>query len=247
MPDETVLILGGTAEASLLARRIAAARPDLWSILSLAGRTKAPILPAGEVRIGGFGGREGLADFVRARGVTRLVDATHPFAAGISRNAAAAALATGTPRLALVRPAWQAVAGDRWIAADCPRAASEALPAGATAFLALGSQHLAPFAGREDIAFVVRMVDPPEAPLPFPAGIILGRPPADWREEAALFEARSVTHLVSRNSGGAASHAKIEAARRLGLPVVMIGRGAEPPPPAVATVEAVMAWLCGRA
>lgn len=243
MQSETILILGGTAEASILAGRIAARWPDRRLIVSLAGRTKSPALPTGEVRIGGFGGAEGLAAFLRAEAVTRLVDATHPFAAGISRNAAKAAGIAGTPRLALVRPAWTPLPGDRWIEVDCLGAARDALPANARAFLALGRQHLAPFGRRPDLRLVVRMIDPPEPPLPFPAEIVLGKPSGNPDAEAALLRETRATHLVCRNSGGSASYAKIEAARRLVLPVVMIARPPEEPGERAETVDAVMAWL----
>ena len=246
MPAETVLILGGTAEASALARRIAGERPGDRLIVSLAGRTKVPMPTAGESRIGGFGGAMGLAEYVCAENVTRLVDATHPFAVGMSRNAARAADLTGVPRIALVRPTWEPVAGDRWISADCLAAARDALPDGARPFLALGRQHLAPFAMRTDLAPVLRMVDAPED-LPFPADVIVGKPDSDWQTEAALLARLGVTHLVCRNSGGAASYAKVEAARRLGLPVVMIQRAAAPAPPVVASLAEVMNWLANPA
>ena len=243
MPIETVLILGGTAEASALAKRVAGERPGDRLIVSLAGRTKAPRLAAGESRIGGFGGAMGLAEYIGAQGVTRLVDATHPFAVGMSRNADKAASLTGVPRIVLVRPAWAAVEGDQWIAAACLGAARDALPDGARPFLALGRQHLAPFATRPDLNPVLRMVDAPADALPFPSEVILGKPASDWQAEAALFTRLGVTHLVCRNSGGAASHAKVEAARRLGLPVVMIDRAAAPAPPIATDVAAVMDWL----
>ncbi|BDA82594.1 precorrin-6A reductase [Aureimonas sp. SA4125] len=242
MPAETILVLGGTAEAAALARRIALERPADRLIVSLAGRTKALAPSPGESRIGGFGGSMGLAEYVCAESVTRLVDATHPFAVGMSRNAEKAAALTGVPRIALVRPAWEAIEGDRWIAADCLAAARDALPAGARPFLALGRQHLAPFAARPDLAPVLRMVDASDD-LPFPAEVILGKPDSDWQVEAALLTRLGVTHLVCRNSGGAASYAKVEAARRLGLPVVMIQRAVPPAPPIVGDVAAVMDWL----
>jgi precorrin-6A/cobalt-precorrin-6A reductase len=243
VPPETILVLGGTAEANALVRRVAADRPQARVVLSLAGRTAAPtLLPVAETRIGGFGGPDGLASFLSLQGVTRLVDATHPFAVGISRNARAGARLAGVPRIALVRPAWEPVPGDRWIEADCLLAAAQTLPAGAQAFLALGRQHLAPFAARQDVTFVVRMIDPPAKPLPFPATLVLGRP-EEAEVEEALFRRLAVTHLVARNSGGALSYAKIEAARRLGLPVVMIRRMAAPEPPVAPDVEAVMRWL----
>ena len=243
MPD-TILILGGTAESLALAGRIATERPTDRLIVSLAGRTKAPAASAGETRIGGFGGAEGLAAYIRAEGVTKLVDATHPFAVGMSRNAEKAAALAGTRRLALVRPAWEPVPGDTWIDADCLAAARDALPPNARPLLALGRQHLAPFASRPDLAAVLRMVDAPDD-LPFTAKVIVGKPSADWQEEAEVLRNLGITHVVCRNSGGAASYAKVEAARNLGLPVVMIRRAAAPPPPVVAGIDAVMAWLAG--
>jgi len=241
---ETILVLGGTAESLALAARIAGERPADRLIVSLAGRTKAPAASAGETRTGGFGGAEGLAAYLAAEGVTRLVDATHPFAIGMSRNAAKAAALAGIPRLALVRPAWEPVDGDSWIDADCLAGARDALPEGARPLLALGRQHLAPFAARPDLAAVLRMVDAPDD-LPFPAEVIVGKPSADWREEAAMLRRLGITHVVCRNAGGAASYAKVAAARHLGLPVVMIRRAAAPAPPVVADVATVMDWLAG--
>ena len=244
MPREAILLLGGTAEASALAARIAAERPADRLVLSLAGRTRAPALPAsGEVRIGGFGGAEGLAAFLAGEGVTRLVDATHPFAAGISRNAAKAASLAGVPRIALLRPPWEARPGDRWEDAACVGAARDGLPWGARPLLALGRQHLAPFAARADLAPVLRMVDDPGDLMPFPCDLVVGKPSPDWREEAALFVRLGITHIVCRNSGGAISYAKVEAARHLGLPVLMIRRPPPPAAPLAGSVEAVMVWL----
>ncbi|WP_082536874.1 MULTISPECIES: cobalt-precorrin-6A reductase [unclassified Aureimonas] len=243
MPVETILLLAGTAEGHALAERIAGDRPESRLITSLAGRTKTPRLPAGEVRIGGFGGVEALAAFLTAERVTRLVDATHPFAAGMARNAAQAADRTGTPRLKLLRPAWVPGPSDRWREVSCLGAARDALPPGARPFLALGRQHLAPFRHRSDISPVLRMVDAPEEPLPFPAELVLGLPGLNAADEIALFERYGVTHLVCRNSGGAASFAKLEAARALGLPVILIERPKPPEGPLAAGIEEVLAWL----
>lgn len=245
MTGEAILLLGGTAEAAILARRIAGERPGDRLVTSLAGRTLAPDRGEGETRIGGFGGAGGLAAFLRAERITRLVDATHPFAAGISRNAAAAASEAGVPHIALLRPPWEREAGEHWIEASCLKGARDALPLGARPFLALGRQHIAPFRHRPDLAPVLRMVDPPAGPLPFTATLILGRPGASAEAEVALMRDHAVTHLVSRNSGGARSHAKIAAAGLLGLPVVMIARPPEPDGPLARGVEAVMAWLGG--
>ncbi|ALN71781.1 cobalt-precorrin-6A reductase [Aureimonas sp. AU20] len=247
MPEPRfVLLLGGTAEASLLARRLHAERTDIRLLLSLAGRTLAPVLPEGvETRIGGFGGVEGLADFVTTAGVTHLLDATHPYAVGMSRNAAAAARRCALPHAAFLRPAWQRMEGDLWQEVDCLRAARDALPHGARPFLALGSQHVAPFRHRPDLSPVLRRVDAPSEPLPFAATLITGRPADDPAEEAALFRAERVTHLVCRNSGGARGYAKIAAARALGLPVILIRRPPEPDGPILRSLNAAMAWLAG--
>jgi precorrin-6A/cobalt-precorrin-6A reductase len=242
--DRRVLILGGTAEAMGLAERARRAIAPGRLVLSLAGRTLAPDRPEGvETRIGGFGGASGLADWLTTERITHLVDATHPFAPGISRNAAEAAAAAGVARLTLHRPGWEETAGDRWQHVDCLRAARDALPPGARPFLALGRQHIAPFRHRADLRIALRMVDPPED-LPFAADVVLGKP-GDRASEIALFERLGVSHLVCRNSGGAASYAKIEAARVLGLPVILIDRPAPPPPPVVGSVEAALAWLAG--
>lgn len=242
--SETILVLGGTAEANALVGRLAALKARRNVILSLAGRTTAPMLPSDcTVRIGGFGGAAGLATFCIEANIVVLVDATHPFAAGISRNAAEASRISRIPRIALVRPAWEPVKDDRWFRVDGLAAARDALPHGARPFLALGRQHIAPFLLRTDLRAVVRMIDPPEPPLPFAADLVLAKPAADPNEEAKLFKARGISHLVCRNSGGAASYAKIAAARTLGLPVILIDRLPAPPEPVVKDVEAVIAWL----
>lgn len=243
-PARTILILGGTREAAALAGRLAA-RAATRVISSLAGRTREPAPLAGETRIGGFGGAAGLAKFIGGNGVDTLIDATHPFAAQISDNAADAAAMAGVPLLRLARPAWQREPGDDWVGVATLDEAANRIPARATAFLALGSQHLAAFARRDDVAFVVRMVDPPEAPPPFAQStLVLGRPSTDAGEEAAMLSAHGVTVIVCRNSGGRGAFAKLLAARKLKLPVIMIER---PPAPAggrtFQTVEALLAAL----
>jgi precorrin-6A/cobalt-precorrin-6A reductase len=226
MPVRTVLLLGGTREAATLAERLAT-RTGLRVITSLAGRTREPRPLAGETRIGGFGGTDGLAQFIRQEGVDIVIDATHPFARQISANARGAAGITGVRLLAFTRPPWDAVAGDRWIQAASLTEAADALPAGAHVLLAIGSQHLAAFAHRNDVAFVVRMIDPPGTPPPLRHHtLVLARPSQHAEEEAHLLTAQSITHIVARNSGGPGAYAKIEAARTLGLPVIMIDRPA---------------------
>lgn len=240
MRAETILILGGTREAAELAARLVSAKPAARIVTSLAGRTKEPAPLAGETRAGGFGGAEGLAAWLREHRATALVDATHPFAETISRNAASAALAAGVPLLRLARPAWTRVPGDDWREVASLDAAAAALAPGAVALLALGRQHLAPFAPRRDCRFVVRMVDPPGTPLPFPAELVLGRPSADPAEEAALLSQRGVGVIVCRNSGGDGAYAKIVAARSLRLPVIMVARPDDGNGKSFATVEAVL-------
>jgi precorrin-6A/cobalt-precorrin-6A reductase len=232
-----ILVLGGTAEANALVAALRQRWPERRIILSLAGRTRTPELPEdAEIRIGGFGGAEGLAAFLAAKGVALLLDATHPFAAGMARNAARAADLAGIRRLKLLRPQWTPVAADRWSPVTCLAEACRSLPTGARPFLALGRQHLSPFTRRGDIRPLARMIEPPEPELPAGWTLILSRPSSDSRAEADLMREHGITHLVTRNAGGAASYAKVEAARELGLPVIMI---AQPPAPEGAVFETV--------
>lgn len=222
---ETVLILGGTREAAQIAAEFVRDHPDWRIITSLAGRTKEPKPVLGEVRIGGFGGAEGLADYLRAEGVTRLVDATHPFARQISRNAKRAAQKAEVRLETRMRPPWKKQDGDQWIEVASLEDACDAIPSHARVLLALGSQHIAPFAARPDVHFLVRMIDPPATPLILPDHqLLLSRPGTTIDEEAALMKTHAITHIVCRNSGGDGAYAKIEAARNLRLPVIMIGR-----------------------
>ncbi|MGH7091564.1 MAG: cobalt-precorrin-6A reductase [Stellaceae bacterium] len=225
-----VLILGGTSEARLVAARLAE-HADLKITLSLAGRTKNPLPHAGALRSGGFGGADGLAQYLRHEKVELLIDATHPFAARISSNAARAAEASSVPLIALDRPAWIERAGDRWSKVESVEAAAEALgDAPRTVFLGIGRQHLAPFAKKPQHFYVVRSVEPVEQAMCLPrARYILGRGPFHEADERRLLAEAQVDLLVSRNSGGEAAYPKIAAARALGVPVFMIAR-----PPAAA-------------
>lgn len=220
---QKILILGGTAEARLLAAQLIEEGHSVTT--SLAGRTVDPVLPEGEVRIGGFGGADGLATYLRDEQFDRMIDTTHPFARRISENAIKASAISGIPLEQRLRPRWQKQPGDRWKSVPTLEAAAEALPQAATVFLALGRQYLDAFIGRDDCRFVIRMVDPPETPLGFSDHmLVLGKPASDPDREADLFTAHGITHLVCRNSGGPAGYAKIIAARRLALPVIMIER-----------------------
>jgi len=239
-----VLILGGTTEASELARL---AGPDarLDPTLSLAGRTAQPTLPSISYRIGGFGGSEGLARWLAAERIEAIVDATHPFAARISENAVTAAHASRIPLASIVRPEWTAEAGDRWTMVDSADAAARALGTkAARVFLTIGRRDLAAFKAAPMHSYLVRSVDPPAAEdLPPKTDLILQRGPFDEAAEEQLMRNRGIEMLVAKNSGGDATYAKIAAARALGLPVVMIAR-----PPKVAGAEfadaaAAHAWL----
>lgn len=221
--SDKVLILGGTSEALLLAMRLDAEGATV--ITSLAGRTTDPTLPPGSVRVGGFGGAEGLARYLREEAITRVIDATHPFARRISANACMACASAGVPLQTIERPQWPRQTRDRWIEVGSLEEAAGALPAGAIVFLALGRQYLSAFETRDDCHFVIRMVDPPAQPLAFRSyDLLLGKPSPQAATEAALFTLYRITHLVARNSGGDAGYGKIAAARELGLQVVMIGR-----------------------
>ncbi|WP_371501152.1 cobalt-precorrin-6A reductase [Kitasatospora sp. NBC_00374] len=247
-----VLILGGTTEARQLAAELAAdasagasadAGPRVTS--SLAGRVAEPRLPAGEVRIGGFGGPAGLAAWLREHRVDALVDATHPFAAGISRNAVEAAAAAGVPLLALRRPGWAPRAGDDWHPVGSLAEAADVLPAlGRRVFLTTGRQGLGCFAHLNGLFFLARSVDAPAPPLPADLEVLLDRGPFTLAGERAVLREHRIDVLVTKDSGGAATAPKLTAARELGLPVVVVRRP-EPPAgvPTAPDVAGAVAWL----
>jgi precorrin-6A/cobalt-precorrin-6A reductase len=239
-----MLVLGGTGDAARLVEQ-ASALPGLEIITSLAGRVRQPATPAGEFRIGGFGGADGLASYLREQRIDLLIDATHPFAAQMSQHAAVAALACGVPHLMLVRPPWKRVAGDRWLSVDSNAAAVEILPeVGRRVFLTIGRQELAAFASLRDLWFLMRMIDPPRPGTPVPPGtLVLARGPFALEDERQLLQTHAIEVVVSKNSGGDATYAKIQAARELGLPAVMIQRPPLPAGEQVEDVEQAMAWL----
>lgn len=237
------LILGGTGDANVLAAQIARAAID--AVYSYGGRTRAPADQPLPTRIGGFGGVSGLADYLRGEAITHVIDATHPFAAEMSRHAVAACADTKTPLIALERAPWVRTSSDRWIeVSDVPSAVAALPEQRARIFLAIGRQHVAPFAARPQHAYTLRLVDPPEATLPLPgAEIIVARGPFARDDEIALMRARGFEWIVARNSGGTGARAKIDAAGTLGLPIVMIGRPALPERRSVESVAEVMEWL----
>jgi precorrin-6A/cobalt-precorrin-6A reductase len=239
-----VLILGGTGEAVKLAAQ-AAQLQGVEVITSLAGRTHRPVTPSGRVRIGGFGGDAGLIDYMREQHVDLLIDATHPFAVHISFNAATAAQVCGLPHLLLVRPPWEPMEGDRWIAVESIAAAVSILPSVAQrVFLTTGRQDLAAFAPLKDLWFLMRMIDPPTPDTPVPPGtLVLERGPFTLEDERELLQTYAIEAIVSKNSGGDATYAKIRAARELVLPVVMVQRPPTPAGARVASVEEALGWL----
>jgi precorrin-6A/cobalt-precorrin-6A reductase len=239
-----VLILGGTADANRLAATLAN-DPRVDAILSYAGRTENPTPPPIAWRVGGFGGIDGLLAYLRAESIARVVDATHPFAARMSAHAIAACAAAGTPLLALERPPWQPTPGDRWIEVDGLAAAAEALGAAPRrVFLGIGRQCLQTFAAHSQHAYLVRLVDPPRAPLPLPdAEVIVARGPFDRAGDRAMLANYRAEIVVARNAGGDSASAKIGAARDLALPVVMVRRPFIPARETVETVAEVLRWL----
>ena len=240
-----LLILGGTTEASSLAGALAG-RDDLAPVLSLAGRTQNPALPLIPHRIGGFGGIDGLTTYLVRERIAALVDATHPFAAHISAHAVAAAEAAGVPLLALTRPPWRPQPGDRWTAAPDLDAAAAALGVERrTVLLTIGRLGLARFRAAPQHRYVVRTIDAPDpADLPPDHVLLLDRGPFVLADELALMRREDIDTVVTKNSGGTAAAAKLEAARALGIAVVMVDR-----PPALAgraeahALAAVLDWI----
>jgi len=235
-----ILILGGTTEARQLAGKLAV-RASVT--LSLAGRTESPVAQGVPVRTGGFGGADGLAAYLEETSTDLLIDATHPYAARISANAAQAARAAGVPILALRRPGWEPIEGDRWTDVDSVTEAVQALgPAPRRVFLALGRQEVAAFEVAPQHHYLIRSVDPVEPKLAVPdADYLLARGPFREADERALLERHSIDGVVSKNSGGAATYGKIAAARALGVEVIMVRRPMLPEVPSAETVEALAA------
>jgi precorrin-6A/cobalt-precorrin-6A reductase len=240
-----LLILGGSTEASALARALA--EDTRFAVtLSLAGRTQSPVLPPVGVRIGGFGGAEGLAAWLRAHNIAALVNATHPFAARMAGNAVAAAAAARIPLLRVLRPAWSRQPGDDWReVANMAEAVHELGIAPLRVLLTIGRQDLAPFAAAPQHHYVIRSVDaPPDDALPPDATVISARGPFAESDERALLRTHRIEAIVTKNAGGTATEAKLAAARALGLPVVMLARpqvaqGCETVP----DVAAALTWL----
>ncbi|HUK61120.1 MAG TPA: cobalt-precorrin-6A reductase [Stellaceae bacterium] len=243
-----VLILGGTAEAGELARELAQRYGErLRVITSLAGRTARPAPLPGIVRSGGFGGASGLDSYLHAERIALLVDATHPFAVAISRNARLAADAAAVPRLALVRPPWRAGAGDRWIeVTDADAAARETARIAKSAFLTIGARELAAFADLRGVRLVVRLIEPQHEKAPLgDAEFVIARPPFTLDDERRLLHRYGIEAVVAKASGGALP-AKLAAARETGIPVVLLRRPPPEPGPAAVSVGEALAWIAAR-
>ncbi len=238
-----VLLLGGTTEASQIARALAKA--GISGVFSYAGRTTSPIAQPLPTRVGGFGGINGLIAYVRHEQITHVIDATHPFAAQMSRNAVSACTQIRTPLIAFERTEWEPGPGDDWRnVADIDTAVTALPDEPARVFLAIGKQNLAPFAVKAQHFYLLRIVDAPQAPLQLPnAEVILARGPFTADADLALMKVHHITHVVAKNSGGTGARAKLEAARWLGLPVILIDRPQLPKRTTVQSIDGVMSWL----
>lgn len=238
-----LLILGGTTEASRLAEAVAAIGAP--ATLSYAGRVSRPKEQPLPIRIGGFGGPDGLADYIRDHEVTHLIDATHPFAAQMSENAVLGARSAGVPLVALTRPPWRPIAGDDWVRTPDMEGAVAALAGEAKrVMLAIGRLHIDDFAAEPQHFYLLRLVDMPDTPPPLPDHeIIISRGPFTAMGDTKLFADHRIDTVVAKNSGGAGAAAKLAAARALGLKVILIDRPEQPDREEVESVEAVFDWL----
>lgn len=236
-----ILILGGTTEARNLADRLLGMGHE--PITSLAGRTKDPIHPPGELRVGKFGGVAGLSGYLKAHRIDRLVDATHPYAGLISINAVGASKAAGVPLVRYMRPPWTEPAGAAWVHVTDLGAAADALPTGARVLVTTGHEELEALLRRDDCDLFVRLIEEPDAPLLRHARALVMRPPFSVASETALMQRERISHLVSKNSGGWQTHAKLVAAQALGVTVLMVARPVYPPAREVGTIEDVLASL----
>ena len=230
-----------------MAKTLAEAGID--AIYSYAGRTAQPAPQPLPTRIGGFGGVAGLIAFLAEKGITHVIDATHPFAAGMSRNAFTATTQAGVPLMRLERPKWHPKPNDQWTYFSAVDDVPNALPqTPARIFLAIGKQQITLFAQRPEHHYLLRLVDPPIETLPMPnATLILARGPFDMTSDTALLRDHAITHVVAKNAGGTGARAKLDAARTLGLPVMMVDRPPLPGDTITATPKVVMQWLSHNA
>jgi precorrin-6A/cobalt-precorrin-6A reductase len=250
MPDVApkVLILAGTQEARALAEALHDAHPELWVMSSLAGITAAANPLPGEMRVGGFGGADGLAAYIKDNAIALVVDATHPFAERITANALAACAQTHTPYLRLDRPQWVLPEdADIVFVPDAVEAARLVARTSSAALLTIGRKDLAAFQGIDKVKLVVRMIEPPSASETLDgATYVIARPPFTVESELALLRAHGIDTLVTKASGGDATRAKLDAAARIGVRIVILRR---PPPPdaeRVYSIEEALAWIAAH-
>jgi precorrin-6A/cobalt-precorrin-6A reductase len=241
MRNRRILILGGTSDARVLAAEFIAAGYE--TVTSLAGVTETPVMPSGEVRRGGFGGEEGLYAYLESEDFAAIADATHPFAAQISQHGFSAAKRAAIPYFRLEREPWVPAAGDHWIGAPTVAGAVDALPSGSRVLLTIGRKEIAPFLARGDISGVARMIEKPSLPVPPNWQLILARPPFSFEGARKLLRDHHISHLVTKNAGGAQTEAKLLTARALHLPVIMIARPAKPKAPTFTSAPALIEAL----
>jgi precorrin-6A/cobalt-precorrin-6A reductase len=236
----TLLLLGGTGEA----RQIAVQLRGTDAVISLAGATRNPDAQPLPTRIGGFGGAAGFQAYLQEARITAVLDATHPFAAQITKRTASICKQAKLPYVQFLRPPWTPEPGDHWMEIKAETDAADHIPEGSTVFLGTGRQTLERFANLAGREVICRQIDPPESPFPFAGGrFLVGRPPFSVEDEAALFRKLGVDYLVVKNAGGAPSRTKLTAARQLGIPVLMIARPQGGDWPVVDTVDAALAWV----
>jgi precorrin-6A/cobalt-precorrin-6A reductase len=237
-----ILILGGTTDARELAARLTALGHDVMT--SLAGRTRQPAMPAGQLRVGKFGGIPGLAGYLRAARIERLVDATHPYAGLISVNAVGASQASGVPLVRYMRPPWDEPSGAEWMHVPTVGAAAAALPSNANVFITTGHEGLERFVARDDCRMIARLIEPPAIELGH-IWWLEDTPPYSLESERAVFAKYGFTHLVTKNSGGDATRAKLDVARERGVQVIMVARPVYGPAREVGSVEEAVTAVVG--
>jgi precorrin-6A/cobalt-precorrin-6A reductase len=241
-----ILVMAGSGEARDLVAELTKIGHEVTA--SLAGATRAAARYDCKTRTGGFGGAEPFERYVQGQGFELIIDATHPFASRISRRTFTSSVTMELPYLQLLREEWRAGAGDVWHIIDQPKDARQIIPKGARVFLATGRQTLSEFANLSDCHLICRQIDAPDGPFPFPNGeFLVGRPPFSVADETELFKALKIDVLVVKNAGGDASRSKLDAARALGIPVVMIRRPALIHAETVATVEGALDWVARHA
>ena len=243
MRSDRILILGGTRDARQLAEALVDGGYN--PITSLAGVTEQPVLPPGDVRVGGFGGVAGLKSYLENNGIRLVIDATHPFAAQMSANAFEACRSTDVLLLRLERKPWLPGEDDRWSLVSSSSEAAASLPSDARVLLTTGRKDLEPFFARGDISGIARMIEEPPSNPPANWVILRERPPFTIEDESKLLAENAITHLVTKNAGGSATEAKLHAARDMGIPVIMVARPAKPEVPCFASIGNLMVAVEG--